>query len=112
MIIFGENVGDVAVHFEATGAFGVISVKVDTRKAVANPVLQYITMLLEDVAYILIVALFTNVFNTKVLNNYIEYDGYQFVVPEEGSGSTLLLYSYVEIFSRRWFASDTDCKRP
>ena len=49
VILFCEDVGEVVVHFEAMGAFGVITVEVYARKAGAGPVLHYFVVFLEDI---------------------------------------------------------------
>ena len=48
VIVFGEDIGDVVVNFEATGMFRVIPVKVNSDKAGSVPVLRYLIMFLGD----------------------------------------------------------------
>ena len=56
-------------------------------------------MFFNDVTYVVGVA-FSDIFNVEVVNGETKKDGSPFMVPEAGSGFSLVVYGYIEAFSK------------
>ena len=68
MIVFDEEVAYVVFHRESTFTFGVIPVKVDTRKFGTIPIGSDVMVFAEDVGEV--VCMFaSNILNTEIVND-------------------------------------------
>ena len=78
MVPFEEESGNVVIHGEAAGALSVIPLKVDASIQTTLPIFSDDVVFLEGIAYVVGMT-FTDLFNTKVVNNEAEEDGTPFV---------------------------------
>ena len=82
--------GDVVVHGEATGAFGVVPLGIDAGVQVTLPVFGGIVVFFEGISKVVGVAV-AYIFNTKVINNKAEEYRAPFVAPNTRSGGALVV---------------------
>ena len=90
MIVPPEDVGDVSVHGEATGAVSVVPCEVNTSKLGARPVRGDFVVRREGLQEVVGV-LTANVFNTEIIHDKDENDRSPFVTPEARCSGTLIV---------------------
>ncbi len=95
MFKLDEKVLNVAGHTDATPASCVVPFDVNTRKFVASHVELDPVELLENITE-MVEVFELNILQPKVINNEIELDGMQFVVPEAWGG-----FGFVISFSKK-----------
>ena len=95
MAVSEKEFTDLILHGEAASAVLVILFEVDASKLVSRPIFSDGVMLLENVVEVKGVA-FTNIFNTKVINNKAKRARTPLVAPEASSGKILVVTGLVE----------------
>ena len=80
IIPFEAESGDIIIHGETSGAMNVIPLEVDSSVQIALPIFGDVIVFLEGIAKVLGMH-FTDIFNTKVVNNEAEEDRTPVVTP-------------------------------
>ena len=80
MIQFEAEIGDVVIHGEVAGVLSVIPLEVDSSIQITLPIFGDVVVFLEGIAQVSGVP-FTDIFDTKVVDDEAEDDRTPFVTP-------------------------------